>query len=104
MGIWERCRHSRLVLIRPAQPGDPVDLSTYITNQFVSWRDWFGSWGEFFNGGGKKSDSGVLALAVFGIPGRLHEQNVKDVKMWDSHPNKILNMPEVLLPTLLPQA
>jgi len=45
-----------------------VDLSTYITNQFVSWRDWFGSWSEFFNGGGKKSDSGVLALAVFGIP------------------------------------
>lgn len=53
---------------RPAQPGDPMDLSTYVTNQFVYWRDYFNSWSEFFNGGGKKSDSGVLALAVFGIP------------------------------------
>ena len=63
-------------MIRPAQPGDPVDLSTYITNQFIYWRDYFNSWSEFFDGGGKKSDSGVLALAVFGIPGCFHERNV----------------------------
>ena len=67
--FWRDRGNPPLRKIRPAQPGDPVDLSTYITNQFVSWRDWFGSWGEFFNGGGKKSDSGVLALALFGIPG-----------------------------------